>query len=154
MKKDHPGVYVPPPFIYVVFFLFSIALQNWHPFETLYFKTYQSGIGWFCLAFGLVFIFPALQRFFISKNTLITIRAASSLQTTGIYAYSRNPMYLGLLFVYCGIAFLKGNLWTFIVIPLLIAVVQLCVIKKEEHYLQRTFGKEYEAYRKRVRRWI
>jgi len=154
MKNDHPGVYVPPPLIYVAFFLFSVVLQNWYPMATLSDNKYASGVGWIIITVALAFIIPALRRFFVSKNTLITIKAASSLQTTGIYAYTRNPMYVGLMLVYCGVAFLKGNLWTFILVPLLTVIIHACVIKKEENYLQRAFGKDYEAYRKRVRRWI
>jgi len=63
-------------------------------------------------------------------------------------------MYLGLLLLYCGMGVLKGNWWTFILIPLLVVVVQTYVIKKEEHYLQNAFGEEYSAYKNKVRRWL
>lgn len=155
MKHDHPGVYIPPPVIYVAFFLSSIALQSLWPLHGPQFNsTYTVVVGWLFILFGFIFVFPALRCFVVSKNTVITMKPAHSLQTTGIYAYTRNPMYMGLLLAYTGIAFLKGNVWTFIVIPLLIAVVQLYVIKKEEHYLLRAFGEDYNAYRRRVRRWI
>jgi protein-S-isoprenylcysteine O-methyltransferase Ste14 len=49
---------------------------------------------------------------------------------------------------------LEGNWWAFIFIPLIIIIVQSYVIRGEENYLQRAFGEEYNAYRKKVRRWI
>jgi protein-S-isoprenylcysteine O-methyltransferase Ste14 len=155
MRKDHPGVHIPPPLIYVAFFFFSVFLQKQWPFSSAPFSTaWAPVIGWLLIALGGLVIFPALQRFLVSKNTLITVKPAHSLQTTGIYAYTRNPMYMGLLLLYGGIAFFQGNWWTFIVAPLLILVVQLYIVKKEEDYLQRAFGEEYHLYKRRVRAWI
>ena len=110
--------------------------------------------GGIFLITGFSFVLPAVIKFFKTKNTLITIHPANSLQTVGIYTISRNPMYLGLLILYIGIAFLKGNLWTFMFIPLVILVITYTVIVKEEKYLGRTFGDSYIEYRKKVRRWI
>jgi len=63
-------------------------------------------------------------------------------------------MYLGLLLLYSGIAFLKGNPWTFILIPVLMLVVELYVIRREELYLEREYRDEFISYKKKVRRWI
>ena len=63
-------------------------------------------------------------------------------------------MYLGLLLLYCGIAILKGNWWTLVLIPLLVMLIQIYIIKKEENYLQNAFGDEYDTYKKKVRRWM
>lgn len=97
---------------------------------------------------------PALIKFFQTKNTLITIKPARSLQTAGIYSISRNPMYLSLLVLYMGIGCFKGNLWSFILIPLLVVIVTHFVIRNEEAYLARTFGSDYTEYQKKVKRWI
>lgn len=154
-KKDHPGVYIPPPLIYVAFFFLSVALQKIMPLNEHFLRTgaAKNG-GWLLFVAGVLMVAPALWKFIVSKNTVVTMKPAHSLQTAGIYAFTRNPMYLGLLLLYSGTGFLKGNWWTFIVIPLLIMVVQLYVIKKEEDYLQRAFGNEYLQYKKKVRRWI
>jgi len=63
-------------------------------------------------------------------------------------------MYAGLLLVYIGIAFIKGNIWTFILIPLVIFIVNRLIIIKEEKYLERAFGKQYLDYKNKVRRWL
>ena len=154
-KKDHPGVYIPPPLIYVAFFFLSVVLQKRMPLKSFFLQTaVAKTVGWALLAAGTLIVLPALWKFIVSRNTVVTMKPASSLQTAGIYAFTRNPMYLGLLLLYGGIGFFKGNGWTFIVIPLLIMTVQLYVIMKEEHYLQRAFGNEYMQYKKKVRRWI
>jgi protein-S-isoprenylcysteine O-methyltransferase Ste14 len=103
---------------------------------------------------GLFFNIPALRQFFKTKNTLITIKPANTLQTTGIYSISRNPMYISLLLIYIGLSFLIGSWWNFILLPFLIMIVQEYVIKREERYLERTFGNQYSDYKSKIRRWL
>ncbi|HMQ63378.1 MAG TPA: isoprenylcysteine carboxylmethyltransferase family protein [Flavilitoribacter sp.] len=154
-KKDHPGVYPPPPLFYVAIFLVSILMQKQFPLPALFFKTKAATIpGVIFVMTGIIFILPALIKFFKTKNTLVTIKPANSLQTSGIYAISRNPMYLGLMCLYTGIAFLKGNFWTLMFIPLVIWIITHFVILNEEKYLGRAFDQDYKAYRTKVRRWI
>lgn len=155
VSKDHPGVYLPPPLVYVSVFFISILFQRVAPIQYDWFA--WSGIraaGWIFISVGIFLLLTSLWRFLISKNTLIPIKPALSLQTSGIYAISRNPMYLGLLCLYSGIAIFKGNLWTFILAPIVVMIIQSYVIKKEEQYLMRAFGVVYLNYMKKVRRWI
>ena len=153
--KNHPGVYLPPPLIYVAIFFCSILAD--HIWPLAFFPAYQAIthlIGWIVIALSVVCAVCGLWKFFRTRNTLITIKPARSLQTNGIYAYTRNPMYLGLLLLYTGIAFFKGNLWTFLFIPVLILIIQNYVIMNEEKYLERAFNSEYLEYKRSVRRWI
>lgn len=154
-KKDHAGVYVPPPLFYVLTFLLSVVLQHYISLDRSFFLSSAVRISAkIVIAAALLFMLPALLKFLITRNTLITIKPANSLQTTGIYGISRNPMYLGLLLLYTGIALLIGNWWTVMLIPILVAIVTKFVILKEEKYLDRAFGEDYAAYRVKVRRWI
>jgi Putative protein-S-isoprenylcysteine methyltransferase len=95
-----------------------------------------------------------LRQFFQSKNTLILIKPASSLQTNGIYRISRNPMYVGLGIIYLGLTCFFGNWWNIILLPLLFLIIQEFIIKREERYLGLEFGQQYEEYKKKVRRWL
>lgn len=154
-EKKHPGVHIPPPLIYAAFFLLSLWMQNLLPLNSAAFHgTITKMAGVLMIALYLLFFIPALRRFILSKNTLITVRPANSLQTSGIYSFTRNPMYVSLVCLYCGLAMFFGNWWTFILLPLLVIVVQLYVIKKEEQYLQQAFGSSYYEYKRKVRRWI
>lgn len=154
-SKKHPGVYIPPPLIYVAFFLLSRFVQKLFPLHNnaLHF-TVAKIIGVLMILLYLLFFIMALRRFILSKNTLVTIKPAHSLETSGIYSFTRNPMYLSLVFLYCGLAVFFGNWWTLLFLPLLVIIVQLYVIKKEEHYLQQAFGSSYNEYKRNVRRWI
>lgn len=154
-KKNHPGVYVPPPLIYAIVFLFSLLVQRWIPLNTSFFKTQTAMIiGLTLLAIGLVFNIPAIVQFVKTKNTIVTAKPATSLQTSGIYRFTRNPMYVSLLLFYTGIAFFIGNWWTVLLLPLLVLVITFYVIRREENYLERSFGDGYIEYKRRVRRWI
>lgn len=154
-RRDHAGVYVPPPMIYVATFFLSIGLQQIIPIPFAWLATEASHTaGWIMLSAALMFLLPAFWRFAVSRNTLITVKPARSLQTAGIYALTRNPMYLALLVMYTAIAFFKGNTWTFLLVVPLMLVVQSYVIRKEEQYLQREFGEEFTRYKSNVRRWL
>jgi len=154
-KKDSPGVYIPPPLFYVLIFLAAIFLQKkvWID-DSLFHLRITKGIGILFLAISLFLLVTSLRKFFQSKNTLILIKPASSLETNGIYGISRNPMYVGLAIVYLGITFLIGNWWNIILFPILFLVIQEYIIKREEKYLERAFGEKYLDYKNKVRRWL
>ncbi|HTN37261.1 MAG TPA: isoprenylcysteine carboxylmethyltransferase family protein [Arachidicoccus sp.] len=153
--KDHPGVYVPPPIFYIAFFYFSMLLEYEIALGTAFLrKSSTAFIGWAFIIIGCGIAVVTIIQFIRSRNTLVTIKSAHSLQTTGIYAYSRNPLYVSLFFMYYGFAILYGNWWTFIISPFLVLIMKMYVIKREERYLHRTFGKTYKEYKKEVRRWI
>lgn len=154
-SKNHPGVYVPPPLIYAAFFFLSLLPEKFFPMGRRGLNSnYAQAAGWVLIALTILIIALALGKFALTKNTLATVKPARSLQTTGIYAFTRNPMYLGLVLLYTGLAIFIGNWWTLILLPLLIVVIQQYVIKKEEVYLKTAFGEGYNTYTRKVRRWI
>ena len=110
------------------------------------------GILFFLVA--AYFSVRSMKQFIQTKNTIIPNKPAASLQTTGIYHSTRNPMYFGLMMVYLGLSCLIGNWWNIILLPLLLFIIQEFIIKKEEKYLLRKFGQEYTDYCHQVRRWI
>jgi protein-S-isoprenylcysteine O-methyltransferase Ste14 len=154
-KHDNAGVYFPPPLIYAAIFLISIALQSVVPITKSFFETTSAlVIGWALVGLNFLIGLPAVIQFIKSKTSIIPTQSASALQTTGIYSRTRNPMYMGFLLLYSGLAFLVGNWWTFILIPLVIMIITNYVIMREEKYLERAFGQSYLDYKKKVRRWI
>lgn len=56
--------------------------------------------------------------------------------------------------IYAGIAVLRNSLWTILLLPLVLVVIQREVIGREERYLERAFGEESFAYKARARRWV
>ncbi len=153
--KDNPGIHIPPPLVYAASFFLSIWIQKMIPLSTNLFHTSAATMtGIVLIMIALFFNIPALYQFAKTRNTIVTIKPARSLQTKGIYGLTRNPMYLSLLLVYTGLSFLTGNWWTLLLLPVLFMVINQFIIKPEERYLKRAFGQTYLDYKKKVRRWL
>ncbi|MBB3106020.1 protein-S-isoprenylcysteine O-methyltransferase Ste14 [Psychrobacter luti] len=82
------------------------------------------------------------------------LEKVSSLVTNGIYRYSRNPMYLGLVLILLGWAFYLSHFLAFVLLPVFILYMTRFQIQPEEQVMARKFGKTYQAYLNKVRRWI
>ncbi len=109
------------------------------------------------LAFiGSVVALLGVIQFKRYQTTLNPMHAdkASSLVSTGIFAYTRNPMYLGMVFALCGFVVFLGQ-WLLIVwVAFFVAYITAFQIKPEERILHQKFAPEFEEYKKSVRRWI
>ena len=108
------------------------------------------------ILFGITILFLAV-RLFNKQNTTVNpikIEKASSLVVAGIFQYSRNPMYLGMLFVLIGLSF-KFNLIGGIIFTLLFMLfITAFQIKPEEQTMDKLFGDEFKEYKKKVRMWL
>jgi len=76
------------------------------------------------------------------------------LVTGGVFAWSRNPLYLGGFAALAGLALALGAAWGLIMLLPALAAAHALLIRPEERYLEATFGAEYRAYAARVRRWV
>lgn len=105
-------------------------------------------VGWPLIGIGLLLIGWAVQSIGDQGG-----HHPTGLATSGPYAFSRNPMYVGWTALYLGLAFVLNTAWLFVVFP---GVVATChrVVRREERALEREFGNEYRAYRRTVRRYL
>lgn len=105
---------------------------------------------------GIVICLAGVLAFRLANTTVDPTdpAKASSLVATGIYRYTRNPMYLGFLLLLLAWAFFLGKLSAFACIPVFIWYLTLFQIKPEEEILTTQFGSEYIDYTTRVRRWL
>ena len=106
--------------------------------------------------FGGVVAIPAVAAF-RSAETTVDPRdphKASRLVVEGVYRFSRNPMYLGLLCLLLGWGTWLSNLTAFACIPLFVWSMNRLQIQPEERAMAAQFGEEYRTYMKSVRRWI
>lgn len=78
----------------------------------------------------------------------------SKIVKTGIFARSRNPLYLGSILVILGIAAMLNLLWTLVTLLLSIILCFYILIIPEERYLTAKFGEEYQEYVAAVPRWF
>ena len=105
---------------------------------------------------GVVIDLVAVGRFFRSGTTVspLSPEKSSKLVTQGLYRFTRNPMYLGLVFILSGYCIWLGNLAAFCVIPIFVWYVTRYQIIPEEEVLLETFGEQYSDYCNRVGRWL
>jgi protein-S-isoprenylcysteine O-methyltransferase Ste14 len=105
---------------------------------------------------GTVLIAWGLASFRRAGTTFNPLKpeATSSLVVSGVYAFTRNPMYLGFLFVLVGWAVFLSNALAFLLLLLFVLYMNRFQIQPEERVLTARFGQEFLAYKSRVRRWI
>ena len=82
------------------------------------------------------------------------LEKVSSLVTSGIYQYSRNPMYVGLVLVLFSWALYLSHFLAFVLLPIFILYMTRFQIQPEEQMLAQKFGKAYQTYKAKVRRWV
>ena len=87
-------------------------------------------------------------------TTVIPWVQVDALVTSGPFAISRNPIYLGDALVYLGITVAFGSWWPVLGLPVAVVVMRRYVIDREEAYLTQRFGPAYTTYAGRVRRWV
>jgi protein-S-isoprenylcysteine O-methyltransferase Ste14 len=111
-------------------------------------------LGILPIGVGVAVMLLADRQFKEAETTVQPFDPPSTLVTGGTFRFSRNPMYLGMVLVLAGMALALGTLTPFLVPPVLAWVFTRRFIIPEEAAMERAFGREYEDYRRRVRRWL
>jgi protein-S-isoprenylcysteine O-methyltransferase Ste14 len=146
---------IPPP---VVFLVVAIAmwLAAWPSPAIDIAETLRLTVAILLAAFGVAMAFLGLKAFGEAKTTVnpVNIDAASSLVTTGVYQYTRNPMYLGLTSLLIAWALYLAVPITLLGPVAFVLYITRFQIVPEERVLSRIFGQTYDDYRARVRRWL
>ena len=154
-QPDRAKIIAPPPLLAVV--CIGLAFLARH-FNRL--AIFHSG-GALRIALGVICFVGAVTIVFIARRQMVAIgthpnpyRPTMAITTTGLYRFSRNPIYIAFLLVLIAFAF-WGNSWWFVVADaLLFFLLQVGVVRREESYLSEKFGDTYLAYCTQVRRWI
>ena len=145
-----------PPVIYLVAIAVSIVLWLLYPLPW-----FGSPLSDILFAVGCVMIvavvgidISAMRTLARANTTIRPDKASTQLVTSGAFSFSRNPIYLANTLIMLGAALIAGIAW-FIPLALIAAfLTQKLAIEGEEKHLALRFGKKYQNYRKRVRRWI
>jgi protein-S-isoprenylcysteine O-methyltransferase Ste14 len=142
-----------PP-IWLVFGLVAIfGCNEYFPGARFTSLTWQ-GIGGVLILIGLVLLVVANGLFTRAETGVIPFRNVSALVTDGVYRYTRNPMYLGMLAVLLGCALTVGATAALLVPPIFAVIIEFRFIRPEEAMLRGVFPQDYPAYCERVRRWL
>ena len=144
---------IPPP---IVTLFFGLCIY----FSRDYFLSYEYkllDILSYIFYFSGFFVLVLAVSLFKKQNTTVNpikIENASSLVTSGVFEYSRNPMYLGMTLILLGLA-LMFNLIGGILFTLLFTIyITKFQIKPEEEVMERLFGEDFLKYKQKVRMWL
>lgn len=111
-------------------------------------------IGLVIALLGATLVARAHTQFTAVGNAVSPRQPTAVLVTNGVFAWSRNPVYIGLTVVYFGLVVALTTVWGLILLPLVLSTFQRAIIPAEEGYLRRRFGADYDAYAGKVPRWL
>ena len=144
---------IPPPLLVLILVIFNYFSSKKIDLILL---PYQKLISFILLFIGVLILINPILKFIKSKTTIdpIKFKKVNKLIITGIYKYSRNPMYLGLLTIVISTTIFYLNIFSIITPIFFYFWINIFQIKREEIFLTEKFGKEYSLYMTKTRRWI
>ncbi len=149
-QQDNAGVVFPPPFIFVGFFVAGWLARRWIPWSI----PFARPVGVVVVLFALALIVWGLGAMLRARTAVNPHKPATRLLIEGPFRLSRNPLYLSLVILYAGVSIWTEAVTALLLLPVVIAVLRVRVIRREEAYLERRFGDDYRTYCGRVRRWL
>ncbi len=154
--KDTPGVIAPPPLIALAVLVAGLLLDWMVPADLLT-RSLPFGtrivIGIVLAGVGLALAVTARQTFVRAGTNVEPWKPALQLVTGGVFAWLRNPMYVGVTLLLIGLALALASDWMLGLTLLACLILHFGVVRREERYLEAKFGEDYRAYKARVPRY-
>lgn len=146
---------IPPPAQWLVAVVLAIVLARVFPAWTFAFAGHRA----LAIVLALAGVASGLAGVFAFRQARTTIDPhrpgeARAIVRTGIYRFTRNPMYLGLLLTLLGVAAWLAHPLALVCAAAFVATLTRLQIKPEERILKELFGAPYQDYLRRVRRWL
>ena len=111
-------------------------------------------VGWALMALFVGWNGWSLWLFGRHETGLLPGQPTHAMIEEGPYRRSRNPLYVGMLALYLGLALLVPSFWGLVLFPVAVLLVLWGAILPEERFLRARFGEPYDDYTRRVRRWL
>jgi protein-S-isoprenylcysteine O-methyltransferase Ste14 len=152
----HQSRWATGEIVFGVPFLLGIALHVLVPLSLPQgiLKQVLIPVGVVLILIGLGFIVSARRAFAQFRQPTDPGQPTGQVIKTGVFALSRNPLYLGAAFLFCGVALMMQTLWTLATLLASLIICHHVLILPEETYLAAKFGEAYKAYTATVRRWL
>ncbi|HKH19649.1 MAG TPA: isoprenylcysteine carboxylmethyltransferase family protein [Gammaproteobacteria bacterium] len=148
------NVNIPPPLVFIACIVLGALLQYGVapiPFPD---DAWIRIAGAIILVAALALIFSALATFKKTGQDPKPWKPTPELIIEGPYRWTRNPMYVGLASILVGLGLALNNLWFSLLAAAALVAVHFMAVLPEEKYLNEKFGRDYEDYRKKVRRYL
>jgi len=148
-----PAVKFPPPLVFIGYLLGGYALQLITPIG-FGMALWGKFIGTALVTGSMALLSVLLTSYLREKTSIESWKPTSHLITTGLYRYSRNPIYTALCLINVGVGCYLNSLWIVLSFLPSALTVYFIAIRKEEIYLKSKFGTQYVTYMNNVRRWL
>jgi len=155
-SRDTAGVIAPPPLLALAAIVFGLLLDGLFPAYVLTVLlpfNERLPIGLVLMAAGLALVVAANLAFRAAGTHAEPWKPSTAIVTTGVFAWLRNPMYVGGTVTLIGLAILLASDWLVVTTVIMALVIHVGVVKREERYLEARFGDAYRAYCARVPRY-
>ena len=156
LAADHAGVIAPPPLLLLIAVLLGLVLDWLLP-------AYMLGVllswgtrillGVELMVAGVALATLAERAFRAAGTEVRPWRPSTAIVATGVFAYVRNPMYVGGLVALLGLAILLASDWMVVMTVVTAVVLHFGVVLREERYLTAKFGEPYVRYLNAVPRY-
>jgi len=152
-EEDRPGIPIPPPLLFVLPIVASLALEWLVPTSFVH-GTFRWTLGVLMVVAGVALNVGGFITQKRAGTDPIPFNPSTRIVAHGLYRFTRNPMYIGFALCTFGLAILVDSAWMLLAVPIGLILIDRIVVTREEHYLERKFGEEYLNYKRRVRRWV
>ena len=154
-ERDGAAVRFPPPLVYLIAVFVGILLHAFVlplPLELPGSARITVALG--AALLGLAIGGSAFGLFRRTGQDPAPWKSTPEIVSTGIYRFTRNPMYVGMALLQTSIGIGFANGWILALVPLVLVTIYAIAIRHEEAYLERKFGATYLDYKRSVRRWL
>ena len=154
--SDHAEVAIKPPFLFLGALALGCLLSLVLPIGPRLASPngLALGVGVTFVAIGLALAVLSIRRFRLAGTSVVPGEPSTALVVEGPYRFTRNPIYIGFVLLYFGLAIILTSLWVLVLLIPVLIVLQRGVVEREETYLERQFGDAYRKYQARVPRWL
>lgn len=153
--RDGAAVRFPPPFVPLIVLALGIVVQVWIlPLSLPLAGVFRYGTAMLLLGAAAALMAGAFGLFRRTGQDPKPWESTPEIITTGIYRFTRNPMYVSMGLLQAGVGVVIANGWVVLLVPVSWVVIYAIAIRHEEAYLEKKFGKVYTEYKASVRRWF
>lgn len=154
--SDHAEVAIKPPFLFLGALMLGCVLSIILPVGPGLGSAngLALSVGLTFVAIGFALAALSVRRFRLAGTSVVPGQPSTALVVEGPYRVTRNPIYIGFVLVYFGVAVMLTSVWVLLLLIPVAVILQRGVVEREEDHLERQFGETYRQYKARVPRWF
>lgn len=150
--RDRANVAVLPPLVPLAAIGVGVLMDSLFPAAVVP-RTVAVPLGTLLIIAAVLLVTAAAYELAKARTAFDVRKPSTTLVTTGVFRFSRNPVYFAMMLLCVGIALIENSMAMFLASLPAGSVLCLLVIRREESYLEQKFGDRYLAYKGSVRRW-